>query len=126
MKQVFYSEKLNKYFDTKSECVEAEKSYEEANTAKEKEKAQRAEDAQNVEKAYKHSMEVRKEAAKIIEDANKMIDEADQEYFKARTEFINKYGSFHMSYYNHDGDETCVVSNVFEAFKELFKIPSNF
>ena len=121
MKQVFYSEKLKKYFDTEKECVEAEKAYDQANIEKEKAKAKRTEDAKAVENAYKNSIEVRKEAAKMIEEANKLVEEADQKYYAARREFINKYGSFHMSYSNVDGEEKVSIGDLFyDAFKDLF------
>ena len=34
MKQIFYSEKLNKNFDTEQECIDAEKAFDDAKAAK--------------------------------------------------------------------------------------------
>ena len=49
MKQVFYSEDLKKYFDTKKECEEAEKRNEEEQAEKEKEKELRDKYSKEVE-----------------------------------------------------------------------------
>lgn len=68
MKQVFYSENLNKYFDTESECQEAEKQYAEAMEAKSKALAA----AKEKEEAKKNEISKQK---KVLADA---IDEADK------------------------------------------------
>lgn len=122
MKTVFYSENLKKYFDTKKECEEAEKVFAEEQAEKEKEKEIRANDAKEVEEAYKNVIETRKQAAIKIQEANELIEKAEQEYLQKRKEFVQKHGSFHMTYSNADGNEEITVSDLFNAMKDLFKI----
>ena len=113
MKQVYFSEKLNKYFESKKECEAAEAAFDQEKIEKEKAKEARAEDATKVEEAYKNIFEVSKEAAQ-------KMHEAEQEYYKARREFIDKYGSFHMTYSNENGEENVTVNDVFSAISKLF------
>ena len=113
MKQVYFSEKLNKYVESKKECEAAEAAFDQEKIEKEKAKEARAEDAKKVEEAYKNIFEVSKEAAQ-------KMHEAEQEYYKARREFIDKYGSFHMTYSNENGEENVTVNDVFSAISKLF------
>lgn len=122
MKQVYFSEKLNKYFDSKKECEAAEAAFDQEKIKKEKAKEARSEDAKKVEEAYKHIFAVRKEASQMIREANRMIEDAQQAYYKARREFVNKYGSFHMTYSNDNGDETISTGDLFDAFQKVFEI----
>ena len=79
----FYSEKINKYYDTEKECLSAEKDYEEKLA---------------VEKAKKEELvATRKARAAEIEDAYKAIFEARKHYNELMDKFIKDYGSFHMT-----------------------------
>lgn len=62
------------------------------------------------------------EAAKIYRE---QVSGAEQEYLKLKNEFINEYGSYHMSYYNNGTNEELTISDtianiVNSAFKCLF------
>ena len=80
----YVSEITQKAYDTEIECLEAEKAYQEtqAKAIAEKEKlaAKRTKKAKKVEEAYKQ------------------VVEANRAYKKELDEFIEKYGSFHMTY----------------------------
>lgn len=92
----YYSEKLSKkgvpaLFDTEKELREAEERAG-AKEAGEKRKAEeRKAEALAVENAYKKAVETRKKA-------HAEIEKADGEYIDKRNAFIEKYGSFHMTY----------------------------
>ena len=79
----YYSEKLNKVFDTEAELVAEEEKVEAAKVAKEKELAKYKED--------------RAAKAKEVEEAYAALTEARKNYDKVLREFNNKYGAFHMS-----------------------------
>ena len=125
MKQVFYSEKLQKYFDSEEECKAEEEKFDKALAEKEQAKEARAKDASDVEEAYRNALAVRKEVSRIIADAKREVDEADREYFKARREFVNKYGSFHMTYSSDSDDGYITVGDWFDAIKNMFLFDFN-
>lgn len=80
-----YSEKTNKKYDSVEACVEAEKAYEEQQKAeKERLASERAVRAKEVEDAYQKAVNARKEYDAVLEN------------------FVEDYGSFHMSI--HSGD----------------------
>ena len=56
----YYSEKTKKDYSTEEECIEAEKAYDEANAAKEKERAIVKKDADEINKAYEELKSDRK------------------------------------------------------------------
>ena len=133
----YYSDLLDKTFDTVKELEEAETSKVEAEKRmqeeKEKLQASRKVLAHEVEEAYKHYIEVIESNSKKLEALSKQIEienkEACNEYLKLRNEFIGKYGSFHMTY----KDNTPVVdtvtsikpitfSEVFNDMFDLFKL----
>jgi predicted nucleic acid-binding Zn-ribbon protein len=106
MKQVFYSEILNKYFDTREAAEKAEAEYNhqlavmKANEEKKKQelalqKQQRADEAKKVEEAFK-----------IAEEANKAAR-------KALSDFCAKYGTFHKTYSDNDAQP---FSSIFDWF----------
>ena len=79
----YYSEKLNKVFDTTEELVAEEEKVEAARLAKEKELNE-----------YK---EARAAKAKEVEDAYAAATKATKTYRKVLQEFNAEYGAFHMS-----------------------------
>lgn len=91
MKTFYYSEVLKKYFNTEDECVEAEKEYEEAHAAELKAKEDRANKAKAVEQAYK-------------------------DYLKLRNDFINEFGSYHMTLTEKDLPEEKTLFDLFDSF----------
>lgn len=107
----FYSEILDKKFDTAKECKEAEALHLEAEAkAKADEEAKaalRKERADMVEQARKHMCEVQERCAKEIETAQK-------DYLNLRNEFIKDYGYYHYSSKN--------VKDIPTLFSTLFDI----
>lgn len=75
----YYSEKLDKLFNSEEELVAAEAEVEQ----KENEK--------------KKLMEERKERAKEVEDALQELSEARKRYYKLLQDFCKDYGYFHYS-----------------------------
>lgn len=109
----YYSEKLNKLFDSEKELKAAEKSFEDKNLQKEntkKELSQKIESAEAaVDAAYKNYEETRQLAAKIMDDSNKQIinimNAAKKEVTeaeKARTDaivaFNQQFGTYRANY----------------------------
>ena len=84
----FYSEKLNKMFDTQELCAQAESEHEQA--------------VAEVEAKKKALTEERATRAKAVEDAYRKAVEAKQEYDKILQEFLKDYGSFHATFKTGD------------------------
>lgn len=108
----YYSEKLNKVFDTERECMEAEfKVKEQENLARiQKEKALRE------EKEKKEALATeRKAMADKVETARKAYLEAQKAYRNELEAFCKKYGTYH--YTVTDADE---VPSLFDVFKYAF------
>ena len=96
----YYSETLDKFFNTEKEALDVEKrAIEEEAKKKELEavtKKQRAEDA------------------KAIEDALKAVKTAEENYYKLMNEFIKKYGYYH--YTSKDPKDFPSMFSIFEPF----------
>lgn len=110
----YYSEKLNKVFDTERECMEAEfKIKEQENLARiQKEKALRE------EKEKKEALAAeRKEMAEKVETARKAYLEAQKAYKAELDKFIKTYGSFHMSWSANDIKS---IEDLLSTFGTLF------
>lgn len=108
----YYSEKLNKVFNTERECMEAEfKVKEQENLARiQKEKALRE------EKEKKEALAAeRKVMADKVETARKAYLEAQKAYRNELEAFCKKYGTYH--YTVTDADE---VPSLFDALKYAF------
>lgn len=86
----YYSEHLDKIFDSIEQCKAAE----DALRAKEEEK-KKAEEQKRIEEQKKS--EERKEMAHKVEEARKVMTEAQVAYRKILGEFIEKYGSYHYT-----------------------------
>lgn len=98
----YYSEITRKYYDTESECIEAEKTH---NAALEEAKAKK--DA---------LIAARKDRAKEIEEAYAAVRAAEKKYNKLRTDFIKDYGSFHMTFTSDDDDFFTDIREFFKFF----------
>lgn len=108
----YYSEKLNKVFNTERECMDAEfKAKEQENLEKiAKEKALRE------EKEKKEALAAeRKEMAEKVETARKAYLEAQKAYRTELEAFCKKYGTYH--YTVSDADE---VPSLFDALRYAF------
>jgi hypothetical protein len=93
------SEKTNKYYATVDECLAAEKAFDEAAAKK---------------KAEEEKLNAtRKERANEVENAYKASIEANKHYRELLDAFIKDYGSFHMTV--HTGN-----LNPFDSFSHFF------
>ncbi len=113
---VYRSKLLNKYFEDYDELVKEETEFKKQKEEKEKAKLEKTNDAKKVEDAYKHLLEVKSKAAKEIKEAEDM-------YYKERNQFIEKYGSYHMTYTNNNGEESLSVSDLIDSVWEAFGNP---
>lgn len=93
MRTVYYSDDLNKSFETEEECLQAEKENEEKLALVKVEKEERKQAAEEVKKAFEAANDAYKEAQKKMND------------------FVEKYGSFHLTL--HDA---APVANLWEDF----------
>lgn len=138
----FYSEKLNKLFDTEKELVAAEKEVADKEAKKaEAAKAKKA-DATKVEEAFKarntarrayndRIVEAKKVYNTILEEAKKAFndavtaatkekDAAEKNYDAALKEFTNKHSEgYHMTL--KDGDNVVTISSQGEAVSNIGK-----
>lgn len=100
----YYSKLLKQPY----ESLEELKAAEEKVLALEKAKDEKRELAQKVNDAYANYVEVSKQANQAVADAR-------TEYEKIKSEFVKKYGSYHMTYTSPDGKETRSVSEVYST-----------
>lgn len=97
----YYSETLDKLFDSEKEVEEAEKlAIEEEAKKKEIAEVKRKE---------------RAEDAKEVENAFRAIKDAEEVYYKKLSEFIKKYG-----YYHYSSKDVGDFPSVFSLFKPFF------
>lgn len=82
MRETYYSDKLNKHFDSKKECLEAEEAYDKKQLLVDQAKEEKRKAAKEVEEAYKIAAEAKDAADKKLSD------------------FCEKYGAYH---YTTDG-----------------------
>jgi len=98
----YVSEITKKAYNTEQECLDAEKAFKEAEAKalaeKEKKTAERSARAKEVEEAYKASIE------------------ANKRYNELVNQFIQDYGSFHMTYSNTSD----LLNNVFDSVFKFF------
>ena len=80
----YYSETLNKFYDSEKDLVNAEQQY-----------AQEKADAEAKQKALQ---EARTDRAKEVEMAYKDVINAYNKYLELKNKFIDDYHSFHMSF----------------------------
>lgn len=99
----FYSEVLDKLFDTAQEALKAEEIH------------QKKVDEEKAKKAKLD--EERKTRAKEVEDAYKAAVDAEKKYADLKQKFIKDYGAFHMTYRDNGKDGW---STFFEEFLNLF------
>lgn len=86
----FYSEILNKVFDTEKACLDAELTHKQALEAK-----ARAEEQKKL--AEKKKQEERAADAKKVEALREEMVKAQTNYRKAVQTFVEKHGSYHFS-----------------------------
>ena len=115
MKQLFKSDVTGKVYDSEKECLEAEKAHNELIVKENKEKEERKAFADEIKKAYEDYLALRKK--------NK-ADERDaySKYLHLRNDFVDKYGSYHLTV-TQKGDLKPVVDF---GFNELDKLVNSF
>ena len=86
----YYSEILNKVFDTEKACREAELECKRAEEAK-------LHEAEQKKLAEKKKQEERATDAKIVETLREEMVKAQSNYRKAVQAFVEKHGSYHYS-----------------------------
>lgn len=108
----YYSEKLNKVFNTERECMDAEfKAKEQENLAR----IQKEKEARELKEKKEKEVAERKEMAEKVETARKAYLEAQKAYRTELEAFCQKYGTYH--YTVSDADE---IPSLFDAFKYAF------
>lgn len=90
MKQLFKSDVTGKVYETEQECLDAEKAHNELVLKQNKEKEERKEAADTIKVAYENYLNLRTENKKKEQEAYK-------KYLDLRNNFIDKYGSYHLS-----------------------------
>lgn len=109
----YYSEKLNKFYNTADECERAEfEAKEKENLEKIKKERELALAKEQKEKALAE----RKAAAEKVDTARKEYLEAQKTYRAELEGFCKKYGTYHYS--TNNADE---IPNLFDWFNNLFK-----
>lgn len=84
----YYSDKLDKIFDSAEECSQAEKDY----------------DTQLAEKKQ-HELQLKEERstrAKEIDEARKALEDASKHYHELIRAFVKDFGSYHHSIVRND------------------------
>jgi hypothetical protein len=110
----YYSEKLNKFYDTAVDCEKAEfEAKEKENLEKIKKERELALAKEQKEKALAE----RKAKAEKVETARKEYMNAQQNYRKELQEFCKAYGTYHYS--TNNADE---IPSLFDWFNNIFKI----
>lgn len=114
----YYSKLLNKPFDSIDELKEAEDEYNKEHEAELAKAREKKSDAHEVENAYKNYIKTVEETNKHLKDVTEMIrkqqEEVYNEYIEAKNKFIDKHGSFHMTYVNKEPkvDTNDTIKNV--------------
>ena len=141
MKQIFYSEKLNKNFDTEKECLEAEQKYDAEKAAeaekkavvskKKKELSDKVVEAdKKVDEAYKAYDVAREKASAIIEKAQKeaeeMLRNAAKEVESATENRMNQIQIFNKEFgpymTTYVGDKAVEeYNNVIRRMRDVFR-----
>jgi len=140
MKQMYYSEILEKYFDSEEECVKAEKAHEEAEAKKAEAKALVAKESADVNEAFKArnaarhaynealvaARKVYNEALRTAEkEFNDSLKEADAKRDEAEKVYAEKLSAFqkaHPEGYRltlKDGDNVVTYTSVGEHIKTI-------
>lgn len=113
MKQLFKSEITGKVYDSEQECLDAEKEHQALIAKKDKEKEDRKLAADEIKKAYE-------EYVKLCSDDRKKEQDVYNHYVTLRDEFIDKYGSYHLTV-TQKNDSKPVVRFGFDELDNLVK-----
>lgn len=131
----YYSKLLNKPFNSVEELKAAEKEYYEAQNKKQTEVAEKKALAHKVEDSYEKYMttleEGNKQITEFVEKIKKAQNEAYNSYLKDRNEFIDKFGSFHMTFVDKkpqvDTENNINIKKIYEdSLNNLFDVVKSF
>lgn len=101
MKQLFKSDVTGKVYETEQECLDAEKAHNELVLKQNKEKEERKEFADKIKKAYEDYL--------VCHNENeKKETELYNSYLNLRNDFIDKYGSYHLTVTQKDNLKSIV------------------
>lgn len=102
MKTKYYSEILDKYFDTVKELEEAEKAEEEKKKLRSKEREERQQAVVEIQKAANDYLNIVAENNKVRQQLNSKEESAYNEYKTKMDDFSKTYNNYHLSY-TYDG-----------------------
>ena len=109
----YYSEKLNKFYNTAVECERAEFA---AKEQENREKIQKERELALAKEKKEKALAERKTAAEKVDAARKAMTEAQAAYRKELEAFIDKYGTYHYSTSNPDE-----IPNLFDWVGNLLR-----
>lgn len=109
----YYSERLNKFYNTADECERAEF---EAKEKENLEKIKKEREAALAKEKKEKALAERKTAAEKVDTARKAYLEAQKAYRSELEDFCKKYGTYHYS--TTGADE---VPSLFDFFGNIFK-----
>ena len=109
----YYSEKLNKFYDTADACQRAEF---EAKEQENREKIQKEREAALAKEKKEKALAERKAAAEKVDAARKAYVEAQKAYRTELEGFCKQYGTYHYS--TNGADD---VPSLFDFFGNIFK-----
>ena len=109
----YYSNLLKKVFSTKEEMFKEENKYREENKKQLELQQVKRDESKAIKDAYEQYL-------KVVEESNKKILDAKNEYLKLRSDWIKKYGSFHMTYTSDDKDIT--LNDVLASWLDVFRL----
>lgn len=90
MKKLFKSEITGKVYESEKECLEAEKAHNELVAKQSKEKEERKAKADDIKTAYEDYLN-------LCTENKKKEQEAYNKYIELRNQFVDKYGSYHLT-----------------------------
>ena len=109
----YFSDKVNKVFDTVEELEAAEKEQEEKEAEKTKLVEVKKSRAKEVEDAYL-------EYENVKEKAYKEIAEAEDKWIQLRDKFAEDYNGYHMTYVNKNGEKKVTFDDLVNSFYDSF------
>ena len=107
----YYSEKLNKFYNTALECEQAEFA---AKEQENREKIQKEREVALAKEKKEKAIAERKAAAEKVDAARKAMTEAQSAYKKELEAFCQKYGTYHYS--------TSNVKDIPTLFNDIFNL----
>ena len=108
----YFSERLNKFYDTEKACMEAEFA---AKEAENKEKIRKERELALAKEKKEKEVAERKAAAEKVEAARKAYLEAQKAYRTELEAFCKVYGTYHYTVANADE-----IPSLFDVFKYAF------